>query len=261
MQPSSVTALPGEGLFSSFAQYREAYGAICSDMAAKVPDLRKKCFIKGTGPIATHHLKHRVSWDVDLTTRGAFDSPEPIFRKLKKAYGNRLAMDGDESCGMYQGSLRVGDLPPINVDLFSALESISPKSTETHPLLGSIPSISLPSYIDIKAATLNDRDDPKDVYDLCACHRVPAYETYVAERLWRKCGLLTLGKVGNMTGNFPLESYQPKAKGFAPVTTDSLDNLHTKVEGQYSRMKVIDERRKEMRREERIDQQFSGMGF
>ena len=64
-----------------------------------------------------------------------------------------------------------------------------------------------------------------------------------------------------MTGNFPLESYQPKAKGFAPVTTDSLDNLHTKVEGQYSRMKVIDERRKEMRREERIDQQFSGMGF
>lgn len=154
-------------MFKSFEQYKAQMVKLVREIAKAAPSLTRVCYLSGSTPVSCEHLKHVVSMDLDWHSKNACESPGSGMQELKKHFGKDLKfIMVDHEFGMYKAELRYDD-KTISIDAFSSFEDVAPNMISHSPDLG-VETVALGKYLQTKLACLEDRQEIKDLYHLCA---------------------------------------------------------------------------------------------
>ena len=245
--------------FSSFKEYRSAYAAAVGLIVDRVPGVREQMLIMGSGPVSTMHLAHRQSWDVDLATKTTFADTKGVLKGFEKGFGKDFSYSGDRDLGIFQGTLRLPDAPPISVDILPAQHTFLAAELEPQAALSRFTCLSMAGYARIKAQTLSDRKDFKDIYDLAALANHPSGHDAVIRSLNRHCNKGALRQGIDMCRGLDHASHglHLLPTGFRPVTEKHLESFGDQMETTLERKVKIDSARRESDRFDRIAESFS----
>ncbi len=251
----------GSPSFKSFKEYRTSYQLALATIAEKVPGITDKVVVIGTGPVAAMHLGHRQSWDIDLSMKRPLHHPSTVIKGLKNGFGKGFTYHGDDDIGIYHGELTLNGIPPISVDLFPHAEQhrLATADFEHHKPLGGFTTLSLSGYGRVKAGTLMDRNDFKDIYDLAALNAHPSGSAIVERSLLRDCdkkGIRTALQMARGL-DYAGSNLHAQIQGFKPVSEQAVDQLAERMQGVLDRKEKIDRARAEDRRFDSFDRDFS----
>lgn len=243
--------------FSGFAEYHASYCGIAKALAKAAPELRQGFYIKGTAPIALTHTKHRLSWDIDLCTRGTLEPVDGMLKKLKRAFkGSDLRGDSN----IVQGVLAVPGFPAINLDMFTSLEAVLPSSTEQHQSMGGLSAESLPVYVENKVDTLCGRvRHSKDCFDLASLYSDPKLSVSVRARMNRQLSATDLGRISEACFLLNVSEFNANIEGFRSIGQDEMVEFAEFAQSMRGKKQMVERRRREAIDMERFDRQF-GIG-
>lgn len=247
-------------IFPDFRAYRQAFMSVAKEVLDAAPKMRERMIIAGTGAISTIHTAHRASWDLDLHGIELGTKTTPLVNQLRRTFGRRLSLNGDETTGMYQGELTVDRLPPISLDIFPAADPLPYSYYQPLPSLG-IGTFSLAGYAEAKARSLVERDDYKDFYDLAAVHGHSTEGAKLVDRwLMRRCSVEDMAIISlyGTPGKLERSGFAEQPRGFLPVTEDNIQSLMSTIETVSQRKKALALMRESDGEDRRVERQFSG---
>lgn len=154
-------------MYKNFNEYKKAIIGLVHDIKLHAPALVKDCVLGGSTPISCDHLAHVVSLDLDWHTKEANASPRKGVEELKKHFGKKFqVIMADHEYGMYKSELDV-DGTIISIDVFSNFENQKPTDFTKSKNL-KVEVVSLGRYLETKIMCLEERQEVKDLYHICA---------------------------------------------------------------------------------------------
>jgi hypothetical protein len=104
---------------------------------------------------------------LDWHSKNAMESPGAGVQELKKHFGKDLKfIMVDHEFGMYKAELQY-EGKMISIDAFSSFEDVAPNMIAHSPEMD-VETVSLGKYLQTKLACLEERQEVKDLYHLCA---------------------------------------------------------------------------------------------
>lgn len=153
--------------FKTFKAYQETMVELVHTISRVAPSLTQVCYLSGSTPISCEHLKHVISIDLDWHSKRATTSPRKGVEELKKFFGKDLeAIMVDHEYGMYKCMLNYNGIP-VNIDAFANFEDINAGDTNKSKLF-KVDTISPKKYLQAKLQCIEEREEVKDLYHLCA---------------------------------------------------------------------------------------------
>lgn len=230
--------------FTTFDEYASAFQRIATAIAVRCPGVvTKRAFLHGSSIASVLHLRHRLSWDLDIT--GA-DSDFPVDKAataLEKGFGRGLRWEiADHDARCYHGHLEVPGEQPIKLDLLPNPFEERNMEGERRAELGGMMAATFGSYARMKAGSVFDRVETKDFYDLAAALAHPELERQKeVKRAIIAGGMSTASRLRKVLGG-DLQRFaamRTDLPGFRPAGVEQLDALKAFGEQRYLKHKLV----------------------
>lgn len=226
-------------IFRDFDSYRAAFSRVLSHVAESVPQLRDRAMLHGTAAGSLGGLRHRESWDLDLMGQQFGCSVADLANQMERRLRGQLRWDSrEEETSMFMGRLALPDLPEIDVQLFSNVhESIDFRPSPEEDF-GGMPVICVDDYAEMKAQSLLERNQPKDLRDFAACFNRDI-TSYAARRAINRFSAGSLQRILAKTQRTSSERLLRAAPGFNPTTVEDLANLAEHCDIRIQKLKLV----------------------
>lgn len=239
--------------FTSFESYEKALSSAIFTLVSRVPLLKSRCVFHGSAAASISGLRHRMSWDADFMTERLMDDTADIADQISTKFRGEMEWtQADYESHMFQGRLHLDGLPDLPFDLFRNVHDLLPIKSATKRSLNGMPVVALETYAAEKAASITERSEQKDVYDICACFRNPV------ARADTKRSITGLGysavktlqrRIADVGTSF--ERFAPAIPGFDPVDAEIVEEFSTYLSIRRSQHELV-------RNARRMEREFSG---
>ncbi|MCX7044570.1 MAG: hypothetical protein NTX50_03655 [Candidatus Sumerlaeota bacterium] len=136
----------------------------------RCPLLSKVVYWAGTSAIAIEELRHRQSLDLDFHTRKALLDVRPILAQIRSAFGKdfELVQPSDEFGSGFRGIISLPNSERVTIEVLSNYQDVSDEDLVPSTIEASILRVSLDKYLSDKIQCIAERNEARDLVDICA---------------------------------------------------------------------------------------------
>ena len=136
----------------------------------KCPGLGEAVYWGGTSAVSLEELKHRQSFDLDLHTRQALRDVRPILARIRAAFKGAFTVEQapDEFGSGFRGALQLPNGARVTIEVLSNYQDVPDSALVACTTAPGLKRSSLPKYLADKIQCVCERNEARDLVDICA---------------------------------------------------------------------------------------------
>ncbi|MCX7016198.1 MAG: nucleotidyl transferase AbiEii/AbiGii toxin family protein [Candidatus Sumerlaeota bacterium] len=196
-------------------------------LVERCPVLAETVYWAGTSAVSMEELGHRQSLDLDFHTRSALMDVRPILARIRAAFGGdfELIQAPDEFGSGFRGVIRLSRGERVTIEVLSNYQDVPDDQLVASNVVAPLRRVSLTKYLSDKVQCIAERNEARDLVDVCAVlRRRPDLEQLARRRVAEQDGLLMAERLLRWTDAeilSDLKSYRDASLADAQWTRDT----------------------------------------